>query len=349
MSQRRECDTIKKNAEGEAGMRNKRFHAGLKKRAVCTGLFLGVLCGMLGCVKPGPAVQPVGTKTPVPSPTEAGSLLPTSTPGGTKTPVPTAGPTKPIPVITATPMSTVTPIPEKTDSPVPTVTITPEPELTATPVPQVTVTPEPEAKGTPKPQITVSPIPDPTGIPEPGVTTMPEPELTATPEPEATTTPEPEVTVTPEPEITSTPEVTSAPMPDYNALLQNGWQRTEDFFGCREIYFSGQFTETELIAEEGHYEYYYRMNGDMTSRLKIIGETALLQEFLDELAQKGTACVILQEEESLYGYVYTEEGMIVKGKVYTCVTEGEEHRMRVEVHYPENEEEKSEVFDFYLR
>ena len=138
-------------------------------------------------------------------------------------------------------------------------------------------------------------------------------------------------------------------MPDYNALLQNGWQRTEDFFGCREIYFSGRFTETELIAEEGHYEYCYRMNGDMTPRLKIIGETALLQEFLDELAQKGTACVILQEEESLYGYVYTEEGMIVKGKVYTCVTEGEEHRMRVEVHYPENEEEKSEVFDFYLR
>ena len=176
-----------------------------------------------------------------------------------------------------------------------------------------------------------------------------EPGDTTTPVAEATTTPEPEVTVTPEPKITSTPEVTSAPMPDYNALLQNGWQRTEDFFGCREIFFSGQFTETELIAEEGHYEYCYRMNGDMTSRLKIIGETALLQEFLDELAQKGTACVILQEEESLYGYVYTEEGMIVKGKVYTCVTEGEEHRMRVEVHYPENEEEKSEVFDFYLR
>ncbi len=330
-------------------MRNRRFHAGLKKRAVCAGLFLGMLCGMFGCVKPGPVVQPTGTKTPMPSPTEAGSLLPTATPGATETPVPTAGPTKPIPVITATPTPTVTPIPEKTDSPAPTATITPKEEITATPVPKGTATPEPEAKGTPEPEITVSPIPTPTVTPEPEVTATPEPEITATPEPEITVTPEPEATTTPEPEITVTPEVTSAPMPDYNALLQNGWQRTEDFFGCREIYFSGQFTETELIAEEDRYEYRYKMNEDTTTQLSIIGETALLQAFLDELAQKGTECVISQEDESLYRYVYTEEGMVVKGTVYTCVTEEKEHRMRVELHYPEKEEEKSEVYDFYLR
>lgn len=309
-------------------MRNRRFHAGLKKRAVCAGLFLGMLCGLFGCVKPGPIAQPVATKTPVPSPTEAVAPMPTSAPEITETPTPTVRPVKPIPEATATPEPEVT-------MPISEITPTPELQITITPVPEITVTPEPEAKSTPEPQATVSP--------EPEVTVTRSPEITVTPEPEITVTPEPEIMVTPEPEVTPTPA------PDYNALLQNGWQRTEDFFGCREIYFSGQFTETELIAEEGYYEYRYTKTGDATTYFSLIGETALLQGLLDELAQKGTECVILQEEDSLYSYVYAEDGMVVKGRVYACVAEDAEHRMRAELHYPVGEEEKSEGYDFYLR
>lgn len=310
----------KEKRRGGERMRNKRFHAGKIKRAVCTGLFLGVLCGLPGCVKPGPVAQPVATKTPVPEPTEAVTPIPTVAPEITESITPTAGPTKPIPEATATPEPEVTP--------------TPEPEATLAPEPGVTSTPEPEVTPTPEPEPGISPMPEVTSAPEPEVTPTPEPEI-ITPEPEATPTPE--------------PEVTSAPQPDYNALLQNGWQRTEDFFGCREIFFSGQFTETELIAEEGYYEYRYTKAGDGAAFFSVIGENALLQGLLDELAQKGEECEIFQEEEFLYGYTYREEGMTVKGKVYACVTDDKEYRMRAELHYPEDGEGTWEGYEFYLR
>lgn len=317
----------KEKRRGGERMRNKRFYAGFIKRAVCTGLFLGMLWGLSGCVKPGPAVQPAATKTPVPAPTETTAPLPTATPGITESITPTVGPTKPVPEVTATPE------PEKTVTPALEVTVTPEPEVTPTPEPEEIPSPSPEPEPSPGPEPEVSPGPtsEPEVIPSP----TPEPGTTAEPGPEATPTPEPEITVAPE--------------PDYNALLQNGWQRTEDFFGCREIYFSGQFTETELIAEEGYYEYRYTKTGDTTASFSLIGETKMLQGFLDELAQKGTECEIKQEEESLYSYVYREDGMLVEGRVYACTVDEKEYRMRAELHYPEGIEGTFEGYDFYLR
>ena len=84
---------------------------------------------------------------------------------------PTRAADTPIPVPTATPVSTNMPTlqPKPTDTPVPTA--------------QITVAPEPTNTPEPTPAPTAEPIPDPTATPEP--------DPTATPAPTATTEPEP--------------------------------------------------------------------------------------------------------------------------------------------------------------
>ena len=286
----------------------KRKHDGkLKKRAVCTGLFLAVLFGISGCVSPvQPTITPGETGTPNPVPTEELPPEPTGTPAVTE-PVgtPAVGPTKPV-----------------------LVTGTPSPEATS----EVRPTPE----NTPTPEVTGEAVNRPTPAPTNEVT----PELTG--EPEQTPTPLPDA------EITESPMPT--PCPEYDTLLQNGWQRTEDFFGNREIFFAGLFTETQLRAEEGRYEYSYTVTENPFVSFSVIGEeNQPLQLFLDDLGQKGTECVIVQEGESDYSYTYIEELVTVRGRVYSCPENENTHRMRVELRYPWAEESSTEGYDFYLR
>ncbi len=225
------------------------------------------------------------------------------------------------------PEVTNTPVPSVTDSVIP----TPEPE-NPTEVPAVT---EPPATPTTVPSVTTEPLPTDTPMPTEDPTAVPtkEPEMTAT--------------ATPEP-VTPTPEPTGQPA--YDTLLQNGWQRTEDFFGCREIFFSGRFDRTELIAVPGRYEYRYTASSDAEGVFSVIGEEELaVQQFLDELVQESPDCTIEWEAEQDYRYCYTDGEYTVTGRIYACDTEEKVRRMRVEVRVPGTEESPAEGYEFYLK
>ena len=245
----------------------------------------------------------------------AGCTEPVTGPGMTETPVPT---------VTGEATPTVTSEPTNVTS-TPGVTVTP----TAEPAVSPTVSPgpvnTPEAKPTPE-------IPSPT--PEPAVTQEPEP--TTEPDP----TPEGQVTATPLPEPTACPE--------YDTLMQNGWQRTDDFFGYREIYFSGLFNDTELIAVPGRYEYRYTSLSDPNITFSIVGEEKLSAEaFLEELALVYPECRITWEGEGDYSYVYIVNEAETLGRVYDCGTGDAVCRMRVELYRPAGAEQ-TEGYVFYL-
>lgn len=280
------------------------------------GLFLGVLAGCCACKSP--EIPPEVTNTPVPSVTD--SVIPTSEPENpTEVPAITEPPATPTTVPSVTPESLPTDTPMPTEDP--TAVPTKEPEMTAT------ATPEPE----------VLPTAEPT--PELSGTTTPEPVVSPTEEPTATPTPEP---------VTPTPEPTGQPA--YDTLLQNGWQRTEDFFGCREIFFSGRFDRTELIAVPGRYEYRYTASSDAEGVFSVIGEEELaVQQFLDELVQESPDCTIEWEAEQDYRYCYTDGEYTVTGRIYACDTEEKVRRMRVEVRVPGTEESPAEGYEFYLK
>lgn len=234
------------------------------------------------------------------------------------------------------------------------------PEVTNTPVPTVPAvfTPTAQPEPTLPPEFTKvpeSPTPEPTK--EPGITAEPsmEPELSPTPTvvpvtetPEATPTQEP--MASPEPEASATPLPDPTGIPEYDSLLQNGWQRTEDFFGCREIFFSGRWKNTELIAAPGRYEYRYTAATEEEGSVSVIGEPSLpVQTFLDELTAEQEACRIEPEGENDFHYFYTADGIYVSGRIYACFANGTEHRMRVEVRYPADGPVRTEGYDFYLR
>ncbi len=255
------------------------------KRAVWTGLFLGVLLSFSGCVKTG--TPPGATNTPVPSPT--GEVLPTPEQG------------KP------------TSKPSITDTPV---TPAGNPEVTAGVTTGLTSAPTPTAG----PEVTL------------------EPETTLKPEP----------TVTPDIFGTPTPEPTG--MPEYDTLLRSGWQRTEDFYGSKEIFFSGKFDQTELIAVPGRYEYRYTASSDPKVSFSVIGdEITPIQQFLDELVGKAIECYIERETETDYRYLYTDGAYTVEGRVYECGTEGTACCMRVEFRKEGMEETITEGHEFFLR
>ncbi len=286
------------------------------KRAVATGLFLGVFWCLAACKEP--TVPPEATGTP----------LPTATAEGVPTPVP-AEPTK-APVISDSPdKPTPTPVPAPSVSPTAAALPTEKPTATPTAVPAITevVTPTPEALPTvePTPEISMTPTPAPTVSP----------------------TGEPEVTPTEEP-ATPTPEPTGQPA--YDTLIQNGWQRTEDFFGNREIFFSGRFDRTELIAVPGRYEYRYTASSDAGILFSVIGEeNAQIQHFLDELAQGMSECIIEREAEEDYRYRYMDGDVTVSGRIYACGTEGIPCRMRIEFRMSGAGELPAEGYEFYLK
>ncbi len=293
-------------------MRKKFFCLQQGMRMGRVGLFLGTMCVLAGCIKP------------------------ISAPGTTLTPEPVATCTAEV-----TPeQETATPVPQVTE-PVTQGAIAPTEE------PEVLPTPTPEPLPTPVPTATPEPEPTPTPVPTPIPISTPEPTPAPTMNPEAEVTPEPTMT----PEVTSEPTPTPEPTgrPEYDTLLQNGWQRTGDFFGRREIFFSGMFDKTELIAEPGRYEYRYLASGDDAVSFYIIGEEMPAQQFLDELLLQQDDCLIEQEGTDDFSYVYVEGDVRVRGRVYSC-TEGEtERRMRIEFFGPAFAETQTEGYEFYLR
>lgn len=237
--------------------------------------------------------------------------------------------------------------PDITDTPVPTLTggvPTPVPD-TPTAIPEITGEagrPTEVPTGVPDnvPTMTTEPV----STPNPSPTTGAEGAISATPKPEEIPTVVPEPTVTP----TQAPEPTG--QPDYIALLQNGWQRTEDFFGNREIFFSGIFDETEPVVSPGRYEFRYTASSDEGISFLIIGEEELtVQEFLDKLIQGSKECWIEPEGEEDYSYTYTDGEIRVMGRIYACRAEDKVHRMRVEFCSSISTEEQTEGYTFFLR
>ena len=257
----------------------------------------------------------------------SGCVEPTVGPGVTNTPVPMATEgVKPTPSLE---QPTSTPVPQVTEPAVkPTVAPTAEPAETPELTPPVFVTP------TERPEATPAITPESTATPRPqeGITEFP----TLTPE------------VSPEPTMTPIPLPTA--IPEYDTLLQNGWQRTEDFFGCREIFFSGKFDDAEPVIGEESYEFSYRAVSDVSVLLRIIGEEEMsLQPFLDELRQNRPECLIEQEGPEDYSYAYVDGKTQVNGRIYACRNGEKEDRMRVEFYSPAGSDMQTEGYGFYLR
>ena len=193
------------------------------------------------------------------------------------------------------------------------------------------------------PEVSPDPIKTPEAKPTPEVTS-PTPGLTDTPGPEPTEEPG----LTPDVPVTSTPLPEPTASPEYDTLMENGWQRTDDFFGYREIYFSGMFDNTELIAVPGRYEYRYTSTSDRNATFSMIGEEGVsVDAFLEELALTYPDCVIGWESIGDYSYEYTAGDYRVKGRIYDCGTGDSASRIRVEFYSPVGEEQK-EGYVFYL-
>lgn len=256
-----------------------------------------------------------------------------------------------------------------TEAPMLTATIAPRP--TETEKPTATVMPQPTEITEPTAMVTIKPFYTPTVEPTEAVTptTMPMIASTATPtvepteRPTSTPTVEPTVTVTPTIEPTSvitvapTAEPTPIPSPvptaypEYDTLIQSGWQRTEDFFGEHEIFFSGMFDTVELVAVPGLYEYQYTVTTNAEVSFSILGEEGeFVHSVLEALLALYPECLVTVEGEGDYSYKYTAQGQTVSGRVYDC-TQGEQaNYMRVELVYPaENENYGNEGYAFYIK
>lgn len=224
-------------------------------------------------------------------------------------------------------------------------TVTPETEPTAEPPVAVSPTEEPTVPPTVLPTATVAATGTPT--PEPTVVSSPTPTVVPT----ETATPEPTEIVTPSvtPLLTPSPEPTAAP--EYDTLLQNGWQRTEDFFGLREVFFSGMFDVAELSAVAGAYEYRYTATRDAAVGFLICGEEGKMAlDYTEELVALYPDCIVTAEGEGDYSYCYSADGQTISGRVYECVSEGQRNRMRIEMVYPAGDENYgNEGYRFYLR
>ncbi|MCH5274018.1 MAG: hypothetical protein J1E35_10120 [Lachnospiraceae bacterium] len=247
----------------------------------------------------------------------------------------------PVPTVTTVPTAASTPYPTPTNMPTvtkPTERPTAKPTVgpTKTPTPVPTIQEQPTPVPTPKPSSTPSPTPVPTKAP------------TKAPTKPATKAPTKAPTRKPS-SPTSTPSPTD--LPDYDALIQNGWQRTEDFFGQREVYFSGIFNQVELNAEPGRYEYVYTAAVQENVRFAVIGEEdADVWQFLDTLTERYPDCRISLEGEDDYSYEYTAGDERVCGRIYSCLRGETPNRMRIELICPEESGlYGQEGYAFYLR
>jgi hypothetical protein len=116
-------------------MSSKKYHAGVGRVALITGLLLLSACGGGGGTPPVtlPAPQPAPDPTPAPGPTPT----PAPTPAPAPDPTPAPGPTP-------TPAPTPAPAPEPTPIPAPSPTPTPAPTPTPTPTPAPAPAPTPQ-------------------------------------------------------------------------------------------------------------------------------------------------------------------------------------------------------------
>ena len=259
----------------------------------------------------------------------SGCVKPTPGPGATNTPVPVAtGDVKPTTGPTTEPVAG-TQVPQVTE-PVTAPTVTPVAGPTDVPemTPPVMVTPAEGPETTP----VITP-----GTPTPGV-------------PEEDVTEDPVLTPEVSPELSPTPVPLPTAVPEYDTLLQNGWQRTEDFFGCREIFFSGKFDDAEPVVGDDGYEFSYRAVSDVSVLLRIIGEENRgVSMFLEELQRSYPDCLTVQEGPDDYSYVYIDGKTQVTGRVYACGDEENGNRMRVEFYSPAGSDVQTEGYGFYLR
>lgn len=289
------------------------LHTGCRKRAAGIGLFFGMLWCVGGCEKP--AFSTEVTKTPVPTVTVQPELTKIQSSGKpTQTPAATKEPeiTEKLPL--SSPEPSTAPLP----SSVPDNTLAPAGQPSAVPTEKLPVTPKPSVKPTKLPAPTVAPVIVPTA--QPG----------ASPEP-------------------SVPPLLT-PIPEYAALLQNGWQKTEDFFQTREIFFSGIFDHAEIVAATGRYEYQYTSSLKEGIGFAVIGEKdAVAQQFLDELVFEFPDCQIVEEGEEDYSYTYQREETLVTGRVYTCRNGENANRMRIEFYTSAQAEGEMEGYGFYLK
>lgn len=233
-----------------------------------------------------------------------------------------------------------------------------QPGVTNSPMPSPTAevgqTPAPGGP-TQSPGITEGPDVSLTDAPSgtPSVTLPLTPALTGEPEVTAGVTPEPGTTPTGEPQVTTDPDGSPVPeptgQPEYDTLLQAGWQRAEDFFGDKEVFFSGKYDRSELIAAEGRYEYRYTSSSDKKVSFSIIGEERELQQFLDELVRDSLECYVTRERENDYKYLYSDGTYKIEGRVYDCSTEDTVRLMRVETRTTVIEETLTEGHEFYLK
>lgn len=301
------------------------------KRAACCGLLLfgAAFLGACGCNK-----QPVGGKV-------------------TEIPVPTGSPTKAVPTLDVsnyvTPVVSVTPELTKAVG----ATLTPElvpSEAIPSVSPEVTpeTTPELTPEATPTESV-MEPTPAPTMEPE-----LP-PEIT----PEITTEPTPEPTLIPEITEQPQPEITPTPIPEFSdaergpaevsVLIADGWQRTEDFYGEKEIYFPGSFSESDLTVATDRYLCTYRTKERTDITFLIEGNDSLqTAEWLEQFLTDHPEAEIYRYATRHYVYRYTEEGTIVFGHVYDCTVK-RDRMTRVEIKYPAEPTESGESVVFYIR
>lgn len=224
------------------------------------------------------------------------------------------------------------PTPTSHPSEIPTVT----PEITKVPTMVPTVTKVP----TKIPTVTVSPTPEvvtpgavtPSVVTPGAVTVSPAPEVSVTPNPEISITPEPMPTLPLTPMPTVKPEPT--PAPDYDALMNGGWQRTEDFYGSRDIYFSAGFEPEGMVTEPERYGFFYYVPDDDSVSLSVMGEDGVTaSRYREQLQEQYFECEIIEEQQEDYTYRYRTDDVTVYGRVYTTRNGENVGRMRIELSY----------------
>ncbi len=301
----------------------------IRKKKDGKALFLVslVLVGCLGTIacKSEPASSQV-TKAPTLAPTptkKPQEMTPTVTLGveqPTVTPKLTGSPK--LSPTTSEGLLTRIPVPTKAPETTTGVTPTEKPVPTGSPTPA----PTPEQTATPSPTPVIEPPLSPTPTEAPAPTELPTPTL--------------------EPEPTEAPVATPSPVAekpvDFEALLQHGFQYTEDFFGEKEIYFSGVFLNAATESGKGMYRCEYRAN-DSTAVFVLCGrEASGLSALMEQLEAQGAEFVFY--EQNGIGYRYRTGERLVSGRIYACSNNAV---MQIELQSDTEDELQSLVF--YVR
>lgn len=262
-----------------------------------------------------------------------GTAIPTLSPSVTEAPVsptvtkePDIGfPTKPPAVITNTPPAALTITPTKS--------VTEIAEVSKAP------TKTPTKEPTKEPDLPSTKSPTATPIPFASIT----PSVTAV----ITIPPENPITPTKAPEDNPDKTMTPTPVPDFDRLVAEGFTRTEDFFGKRQIYFLNLFSDATLSTTSSTYRFDYKAEQNPEFIFSIIGEERKSSaSFPTELSDDCEEFVFDKEAEGDYAYSFHRGSQMVIGRVYDCKSEAETHRIRVELTFPVSMEVSDEPYFF---